>query len=120
MTTDKTTRMRLIGLPPFHRLPALAGRHDDEDVICLTCYTVNNPTPAMRSEHRALSRKTDDFCMPFPSRCLRKLSSLPDHLVRQDEEGRRNCQVESLRGLEVDDQLEFGGLLHRQVRHITS
>src|SRR5215471_20294291 len=29
-------------------LPMFAGRHDDEDVICLTCYPVNNQTPAMQ------------------------------------------------------------------------
>jgi hypothetical protein len=33
---------------------------------------------------------TGDFCMPFPSRCFRKLAGLPDHLVRLKEERRRN------------------------------
>jgi hypothetical protein len=41
--------MRLIGLPPFHRLPALAGRHDDEDVICLMRLPVNTPHPVMKA-----------------------------------------------------------------------
>jgi len=31
-------------------LPALAGRHDDGDVICLTRHAVNNPNPSMKSE----------------------------------------------------------------------
>src|SRR5215831_11234156 len=35
----------------------LAGRHDDADVICLTRVPVNNPTPAMQSERRALAQK---------------------------------------------------------------
>src|SRR5215475_13575800 len=58
--------------------------------------------------------KNDDFCMPFPSRCLRKLAGLPDHLVRQDEERRRESDPERLGGLEVDDPLELRRLLHRQ------
>src|SRR5262249_28073158 len=61
-----------------------------------------------------LSQKSDDFCMPFPSRGLRKLASLPDHLVRQHQEVRGNGEPECLGGLEVDDQLEFRRLLHRQ------
>src|SRR5262249_46717990 len=38
-----------------------------------------------------------------------------DDLVGSDEEGLRNRQAESFRGLEVDDQLEFGGLLDGKV-----
>jgi len=64
------------------------------------------------------SHKTDDFCMPFPSRGLRKLAGLPDHLVRLEEERRGYRQSEVLGGLEVDDQLELRGLLHRQVRRL--
>src|SRR5215471_6093870 len=57
----------------------------------------------------------DDFCMLFPSRCLRKLAGLPDHLVRLEEERRGYRQSEVLGGLEVDDQLELRGLLHGEV-----
>jgi hypothetical protein len=38
-----------------------------------------------------------------------------DHLGRLDEEGWRDRQAQGLGGLQVDDQLEGGGLLHRQV-----
>jgi hypothetical protein len=43
-------------LMPFrpYLLPALAGRHDDEAVICLTQRTVNTPNPAMQSERVVL------------------------------------------------------------------
>src|SRR5215471_2235722 len=53
--------------------------------------------------------------MPLPSRCLRKLAGLPDHLVRLEEHRRRNGETQSLRGLEVDDQCKFHGLLYWQV-----
>jgi hypothetical protein len=38
-----------------------------------------------------------------------------DHLVGAAYEGQWNGETERLRGLEIDDQLDFGGLLHRQV-----
>src|SRR5260370_982275 len=40
---------------------------------------------------------------------------LLDYLIRPLQERRRDRQSESLGGLEVDDQLELGGLLDRQV-----
>src|SRR5262249_38912179 len=40
---------------------------------------------------------------------------LLDHLIGQEEQGRGQRQPERLGGLEVDDQLELGGLLHRQL-----
>src|SRR5260370_25134675 len=40
---------------------------------------------------------------------------LLDHLIRPLQERRRDRQAEGLGGLEVDDQLELGGLLDREV-----
>jgi len=42
--------------------------------------------------------------------------SLLDHLRRLEEDGLRDGQAKGLGGLEVDDELEGGGPLHRQVR----
>src|SRR5262245_31010814 len=53
--------------------------------------------------------------MPFPSRGLRKLAGLPDHLIRLEEEGWGNRDAEGLGSLEVDDQLKFHGLLDGQI-----
>src|SRR5215813_14055002 len=55
------------------------------------------------------------FCMPFQSRCIRKLAGLPDHLIRLEEEHRGDCQSEGLGGLEVEDQLKLHWLLNGQV-----
>ena len=46
-------------------------------------------------------------------RCGKK--SLFDHLVDGGEQRRRHSETEDASGLDVDDQLEFGCLHHRQV-----
>ena len=38
-----------------------------------------------------------------------------DHLVGASEHGRRNFEAQSLRRFEVDNQIEFGGLLDRNI-----
>ena len=38
-----------------------------------------------------------------------------DHLVGEREQRQRNGQAERLGGLEFDDQIDLGGLLHRQI-----
>jgi hypothetical protein len=40
--------------------------------------------------------------MPFPSRCLRKLVGLLDHLIRQEEERWGYREPQCLGGLEVE------------------
>ena len=42
-------------------------------------------------------------------------TSLLDHLVRLEEKRRGDREPERLGGLEIDNQLEFHGLLHREV-----
>jgi len=43
------------------------------------------------------------------------LAHSADHLVRLEEDDRGDGEPEGLGGLEVDDQLKFRGLLHREV-----
>src|SRR5262249_29849765 len=45
---------------------------------------------------------------------------LLDDLVSSDEDGLRDRQTQGLGGLDVDGQLEFGGLLHWEVGRIRS
>src|SRR5262249_54192487 len=47
--------------------------------------------------------------------CAAVRTSLFDHLVGEREHCGRNFKVQSFRGLEIDDQLEFGGLHDRKV-----
>src|SRR5215831_1676315 len=44
-----------------------------------------------------------------------KTASLFDHLVGAGEQGRRDFEANRLRGLEIQDKLEFRGLLDRKV-----
>jgi hypothetical protein len=44
---------------------------------------------------------------------IRDLIGSPDHLIRPEQERRGNGEAERLGGLEVDEQLEFRGPLHR-------
>jgi len=43
------------------------------------------------------------------------VAELLDHLIRPLQERLRHRQAEGFGGLEVDDQLELGGLLHRKI-----
>src|SRR6476659_8783531 len=51
---------------------------------------------------------------------LQYTGSLFDHLVSGSEQRRWNSEAERLRSLEIDDQLEFGWLLDRQVARFRS
>ena len=62
-----------------------------------------------------MSQDTDDFCMPFPSRCIKKLAGSPDHLGCLEEEQWGDRDAEGLGGLEVDDEIELHGLDHGQI-----
>ena len=44
-----------------------------------------------------------------------QIATLFDHLVGAGDESERNVQADSGGGLQIDDQLEFGGQLDRQV-----
>jgi hypothetical protein len=46
--------------------------------------------------------------------------STPIHLVGDGEHARRHLDAERLRGLQVQDELEFGRLQHRQFGRLLS
>jgi hypothetical protein len=58
-----------------------------------------------------MSQMLDSFTAANGGRVV----SLFDHIVGNGEQARRNDEAECFGGLEVDDQLEFGWLLHGQV-----
>src|SRR5438128_7931587 len=55
------------------------------------------------------------FFLYFPRRGIRNMAGSSNHLIGLEEEHGRNREAESLSGLEVDHELELGGLLHGQV-----
>src|SRR5713101_3034376 len=91
-TASRSSRM-MLSKPPAAR--SSSASHSAEEI------------PPLISEGR-------NFCMPFQSRCIRKLAGLPDHLVCLEEERRGDGEAERLGSLEIDNELELGGLLHRQ------
>jgi hypothetical protein len=64
-------------------------------------------------------QKNGRFPARLPERAGRCLS-LPDHLIRLEEDVRGDRQVKGLGGLEIDDQLELGGLLYGQIARLRS
>jgi hypothetical protein len=68
-----------------------------------------------QSEHRRTGEGPGE-----PERCSQKLAALIAHalfddLVRPQHQRRRDRQPERIGGVHVDDQLEFRGLLDREV-----
>src|SRR5262249_35830124 len=66
--------------------------------------------PSAAAPRRAAQRP----CRP-PSRRGSPVGPLFDHLIGPQPERRRDREPEGFGGLEVDDQLELGGLLHGHV-----
>jgi hypothetical protein len=67
-----------------------------------------------KSGHRSARRQCPLCAKSGLMRCNKIL--LFDHLVGACEQRRRDGQAECLRGLQINDQLEFSWRLHRQVR----
>src|SRR6266446_5328470 len=69
------------------------------------------------SEHQLRSRSGAVLRFSLGTREISvwRRCGLFDDLVGAGEDRRRDGEAERLGGLEMDDQLEFGGLLHRQI-----
>ena len=61
------------------------------------------------------SIKLASLFLTFPTRAHRPHAGSFDHRVGAGEDRLRDCQAEGLRRLEIDDQLERGRLLNRQI-----
>jgi hypothetical protein len=55
---------------------------------------------------------------PQPDSCTQQTTHLLDHLVGNCEERRRHVQTERPRGLEIDDQFEFGRLFDWKIARL--
>ena len=69
----------------------------------------------MQSAHRGGGPRGDALPPPAAGAGHKPDGHLLDHLVCPLKERRRDRQAEGFGGLEVDDQLELGGLLDGQV-----
>ena len=67
-----------------------------------------------RKRPSAIKLRSDASCQSRPNAPQQK-APLFDHLVGNSEERRRHGEAERLRGLEIDDQIEFGRLHEWQI-----
>src|SRR5260370_18563463 len=90
------------------------------ETVIRVILSVRQPLPVYPDE------RTFSVSVGMSQRChqrthaLQHTGSLFDHLVSGSEQRRWNGEAERLRCLEIDDQLEFGWLLDRQVARFRS
>ena len=72
----------------------------------------------LRFRTKSLQRGSRQFRATNGNCAAQQRASLFDHLVGAGEQGWWNGEAERLRSLEIDDQLEFGWLLDRQVARL--
>src|SRR5262245_31599597 len=91
------------------------------------CFGLAKPNAALQARGAAAATQERRL---FPTACKRWFGKAPascephpglparllDHLIRQDEERRGERDPEGVGRLQVEHQVELGGLLHRQVR----
>src|SRR3974390_3401018 len=70
-------------------------------------------------KRKNLARQRNDARGHKRTHAPQQIASLFNRLVGAGEYGRRNCETQSLRGLEIDDQLKLCGHLHWKVRRLS-
>jgi len=70
------------------------------------------------SLHKSKSVSQSILALSVPAHPAQVSRRSLEHLVGLEQEDGRNRETEGLGGLQVDDRLEFCGLLHGQVREI--
>src|SRR5215831_73813 len=78
-------------------------------------YAVLNAMSALPPKADMCSATRDVRFGPKADSCIAAKQSLFDHLVGAAEQAQRERNTQRLRSLEIDDQLDFCDLLHRQV-----
>jgi hypothetical protein len=75
----------------------------------------NSPLSAVTPKADKRGRSWIVRFVPIATNAPQQIASLFDHLVGAGKQHRRHGEAECLRGLEVDDHLELGRLLNRQI-----
>src|SRR5213594_311442 len=114
MFNPVTPRMpnRLNNQPPITAptMPRAMSRKNPSPVL-LTSLLPMNPAIRPRTTHEMI----DMFDLPSG---WHRLVSWIDHLIRPQQQRRRDCQAEGLGGLRVDHELELGGLLDGKISRL--
>src|SRR5690242_15354896 len=87
---------------------------DGGDLVIELWNVIFDPRPSRRRE--ALThRRTDRSTVAVASPAAPRIPGSFNHLIGSGEDRGRDCKGERVCGLEVDDKLEFGWLINRDV-----
>src|ERR1044071_10043674 len=81
-------------------------------------YGESAPCPLIPQEQTFVEALSTSVSCHKRTHAVQQKGSLFDHFVSAGEERRRNREAERFRGFEIDDQVDFHGLLDRQISRL--